>query len=291
MAGPERLLDKSARQHWRHGPIELVIDVRGEARAVAAAHDAAWRRFGTVLGELVDELHLLRRPIEDARQARGMVARRMVAACEPYLPEFITPMAAVAGAVAEEILRHYEGPGIGRASVNNGGDIALFLAAGESLAVGLVPDIERPGIDATLRVAHGDAIRGVATSGWRGRSFSLGIADSVTVLARSAAMADAAATMIANAVDADHPAVRRAPAASLRDDTDLGMRPVTVAVGELPPAVVEAALDRGARAAEGMRSRGLVVGAALALKGRWRTIGDGFPRSERSGVEELAVAT
>ena len=61
-------------------------------------------------------------------------------------------------------------------------------------------------------------MRGIATSGWRGRSFSLGIADAVTVLAATAAEADAAATVIANAVDLPgHPAIdTRAGAASSR---------------------------------------------------------------------------
>ena len=73
---------------------------------------------------------------------------------------------------------------------------------------------------------------GVATSGRHGRSFSLGIADAVTVLARTASQADAAATIIANAVDLPgHPAVRRMPANELQPDSDLGARPVTRDVG------------------------------------------------------------
>ena len=86
-------------------------------------------------------------------------------------------------------------------------------------------------------------MRGIATSGQGGRSFSLGIADAVTVLARRAADADAAATMIANAVDLDHPAIQRRPAVRLDPDSDLGDLPVTVAVGDLSRSEVAAALD------------------------------------------------
>ena len=89
-------------------------------------------------------------------------------------------------------------------------------------------------------------MRGVATSGWQGRSHSLGIADAVTVLARCAAVADAAATLIANAVDVDHPGIRREPARVLDEDSDLGDRPVTVAVPALDPETIDAALDAGA---------------------------------------------
>jgi len=83
------------------------------------------------------------------------------------------------------------------------------------------------------------------------------------VLARDAAAADAAATLIANRVDLDHPAIERRPAASLRDDSDLGDIPVTAAVGPLEPAAIDAALASGAAEAERMRRAGLIVAAAL----------------------------
>src|SRR5690606_11493942 len=147
-----------------------------------------------------------------------------------------TPMAAVAGAVADEIVAAYRRPGVVRAWVNNGGDIALHLAEGASVRVGLFADLarfapvagEHPGgcpglvLDGKFEIDSAMPVRGIATSGWRGRSFSLGIADSVTVLARTAAQADAAATMVANAVDVDDPGIVRRPACELRDDTDLG---------------------------------------------------------------------
>ena len=300
-----RLAD--GRWHFQHGPIDLLIGAQGEAAAVDAAVEAAWRRFAGVLDELVGELALLRAPCAtvgpryaghaaamDPRHAtaavdrahaapvdpapvRGPVARRMVDACRPYAERFdlfVTPMAAVAGSVAQEIVAHFARAGIRRAWVDNGGDIALYLAPGSAVDVGVVADVEAPAVGARLRIAHDDAPRGIATSGWRGRSFSLGIADAVTVLADSAAMADAAATMIANAVDIEHPAVRRAPASRLRDDTDLGERLVTVAVDELPPALVAAALERGERFARRCIAQGLVAQAMLSLQGRSRIVAD-----------------
>ena len=117
-------------------------------------------------------------------------------------------------------------------------------------------------------------MRGIATSGWRGRSRSFGIADSVTVLAGDAAAADVAATLIANEVTVDHPAIRRRPASELDDDSDLGNRPVTVAVGELPAAAVAKALDRGARAARSMRRAGHIAAAMVVLRARHRAVGD-----------------
>jgi ApbE superfamily uncharacterized protein (UPF0280 family) len=197
----------------------------------------------------------------------------MVEAVWPYRDIFITPMAAVAGAVADEILaRMTEAAPLARAYVNDGGDIALHLGPGETLTAALAGT--GAGTGARTTIGHADPVRGIATSGWRGRSFSLGIADAVTVLAATAAEADAAATMIANAVDLPgHPSVARTPASILQHDTDLGSRLVTTAVGPLSPAERACALDSGLAAAEAMRSGGLVTAAALFLQGAVRTAG------------------
>ncbi len=261
----------AARWHFQHGPIDCVIGAEGPA--AAEAHEAAWCRFATVLDELVAELALLRRPVQEAAGVRGVVARRMVQACAPHAAGFITPMAAVAGSVAQELIGCYRRPGITRAWVNNGGDIALHLAPGAAARVGLVSDLASIGLDADFTLQAHQGVRGVATSGWRGRSFSMGIADSVTVLARTAAMADAAATVLANAVDVDHPAIGRRPASALRDDTDLGDRLVTVQVPALPPSEVAKALAQGAARAQALAAQGLIEGALLVCQGQVKAVG------------------
>jgi len=142
------------------------------------------------------------------------------------------------------------------------------------MRAGLVGDLSLPKMDATIEIASGDPIRGIATSGWRGRSQSLGIADSVTVLAQSAAMADAAATMIANAVNVDDPAIHRLPACEVRDDSDLGDLLVTVEVGTLPLQKIEQALEGGVDRAAELQARRLIGAAYLQLQGQVRVIGD-----------------
>ncbi len=273
MMAPQRQMLSPGREHWQHGPIDLVIEAWGEPAAVAQAKAAAWCRFQRVLDELVEELVALRAPISAMRDVNGRVARRMVAACAVYAPDFITPMAAVAGSVADEIMEFFARPGVARAYVNNGGDIALHLAPGESLEIGIVANACRPAIDGSLALAANGPVRGIATSGWRGRSFSLGIADSVTVLAPTAAVADAAATMIANAVNVDHRAIQRLPACEVKDDSDLGDQLVTVGVDALPDRLAARALDRGVAKAESLLARGLILGAALALQEHWRSVG------------------
>ena len=259
------------RLHLQHGPIDLVIEAWGEPAEVDAAFAHAGRRFETVLDELVAELPRLREGLAAAFPLlRGSVARRMVMACWPHRQVFITPMAAVAGGVADEILSvMLAGSSVRKAVVNNGGDIAVHLTPGEALVAGIVENLERPGLDAGLRL---DRSGGLATSGWRGRSHSLGIADAVTVLAADAASADAAATLVANAVDVAHPGIERRPARTLREDSDLGDRRVTVAVPPLPPEAINAALDSGLAVARQMLRRGLIQGAYLALQSQSRAV-------------------
>ncbi|MFO1067923.1 MAG: UPF0280 family protein [Geminicoccaceae bacterium] len=268
--------------HLNEGPIDVVLRAWGAAAAVEDAYALVLDRFDGLLRRLVDELPALRHPAAEPRHAfAGAVAQRMEAAVWPYRRRFITPMAAVAGAVADELVEVLAtDPRIERAFVNDGGDIALHLAPGSSLTLGLVADVEAPRLDGSIVVTHAEPVRGVATSGRGGRSFSLGIADAVTVLARSAAAADAAATVIANAVNLDHPAVRRMPARSLDPDSDLGELPVTVAVGALPQEAIADALAAGATEAETLRAAGLVEAAALWLMGRCRIVG----RLPRLGV-------
>lgn len=224
------------------------------------------------------ELPALRRPVvEPASAFRGPVARRMQAAVWPHCPVFITPMAAVAGAVADHLLAAATaGRTLEKLVANDGGDLALHLAAGATATIGVVADLERPRLDGSVEIAWHHPVRGVATSGRGGRSFSRGIADAVTVLAWNAAAADAAATLIANAVDVDHPAVRRRPAVELDPDSDLSELPVTTGLGALESAAIDAALAAGVGAAERMRGRGLIVAAALWLRGRVKLVGP-FP--------------
>ncbi|MDO8397806.1 MAG: UPF0280 family protein [Bradyrhizobium sp.] len=266
-----RLLADGKRLHLQDGPIDLIVEAVGSEADRRAAYDAAVRRFTGLLDELCSELPLLRR-VADADRCllQGVVARRMHAAVAPFAAaHFITPMAAVAGSVAEEILGAMTGVArLDRVYVNNGGDIALYLADGERFSVGLM---DRPDASGTMRTISIDAdepSRGIATSGRHGRSFSLGIADAVTVLAETASQADAAATIIANSVDLPgHPAIMRCPARDLQPDSDLGARLVTRGVGELSEAEIAAALEAGAACARRLLAMGLIDSAILRLHG------------------------
>jgi ApbE superfamily uncharacterized protein (UPF0280 family) len=277
------LLPDGKRLHLQDGPIDLILEAKGGEREMRAAYEAAAQRFTGLLDELCAELVELRKAAHPLHcPLDGVVARRMHTAVAPFAGDrFITPMAAVAGSVAEEILGAMLGAAsLDRAYVNNGGDIALHLTEGEQFTVGLIDRPDSQGLMRTMVITADDPIRGVATSGRHGRSFSLGIADAVTVLAKTASQADAAATIIANAVDLpDHPAVIRLPASELQPDSDLGPRLVTRDVGALSESEIERALDTGADCARGLLAAGLIEGAALRLKGRTLVVGTRGPRA------------
>jgi uncharacterized protein len=285
------MLPDGRRLHLHDGPIDLIVEAFGQANQVNAAYRAAILRFETVLDELCSELVFLRTACSsEAEWPFGSVARRMTAAVMPFAPEhFITPMAAVAGAVAEEILAAMTSSAqLSRAYVNDGGDIALHLINGEKFVVGMIERPERPSLFGTATIPAADRTRGIATSGWRGRSFSLGIADAVTVLADRAAAADAAATIIGNAVNlAEHPAILRVPACELAPDSDLGSHLVTQAVGDLTGDEVDQALAAGTQTAELLLKIGLIRAAALSLRGETRLVGrSGICRTIATPVRE-----
>lgn len=268
MRAQHALLPDGQRLHLHHGPIDLIIGATGPGRT--AAFQAAAARFDTVLEELVAELDLLRQPASATNRFQGDIARAMSAAVAPFSGDFVTPMAAVAGAVADHVLAALcVAGGLRTAYVNNGGDVAIWLGAGEQMTAAVAA-----GLPDRVTLKPEMKIGGIATSGWRGRSLSFGIADGVSVLATTAAMADAAATQIANRVDLPGNAkIRRKPACDIAPDSDLGGRLVTVDVASLSEGEVSQALENGLAFARDTTDRGLIHAAMLTLDGQRRIVG------------------
>ena len=276
----------SNRYHFQHGPIDIIATFEGSAAAVASALALAWNRFLSVLPELVAELPELRKAInrESMPLCNGAIARQMILASSPFyeqFEQFITPMAAVAGCVADELLEAVLACGLQKIIVNNGGDISLASQPGETITVQILAP------HGTIQLNNDDrrAVQrfGIATSGWSGRSFSLGIADAVTVVARTAGQADAAATMIANAVGGllEHPNIKRAAANSIKDDSDLGSTLVTTHVGKLEPELIQQELARGAQFARSCLNNGKIIAATIYLQGE-SVIVENYDRNSKS---------
>ena len=263
------------RLYLHHGPIDIIAHVEGPKEIRSDLYECAKKRFSTVLEELVSELDLLKLPWSEVhREPKGRIARKMFNAVRGSRA-FITPMAAVAGAVAEEILEtmlnHAKSEvsyleKIRRMYVNNGGDISFWLNYGSAFTIGVVDNPQRPEMNTKVCLPYESPVRGLATSGWRGRSQSLGIADAVTVLSSSSACADAAATLIANSVNIEHPGIIRKPACDVKDDSDLGMHPVTVKVPFLHEKEVSQALQNGAETAKALIRKNKIQSAYLSMQ-------------------------
>ena len=272
-------LPDKRRLKMRHGPIDLVIEAVGEPNEVRQAYQQAAKRFLTVLEELTDELGLLRRSLVEKnlysptpkplRQPTGQIASHMQqTAYQFYNGQFMTPMICVAGAVADHMLATLvSGRKLDKAYVNNGGDIALYLAEGQRFDVGVCSNPLTGSMTSKTHIVSSSGVGGIATSGWRGRSHSLGIADAVTVLARDAAAADTAATLIANAIDLPgHPAITREKANELMPDSDLVARLVTTDVGELTDEEIQRALSNGKKLAQALIDKGDVIAVYASLQ-------------------------
>lgn len=269
------MVQKDHRLHLQDGPIDLIIEVDSIKEIRENLYLSAKKRLNTVLRELVSELDLLKSPWEIGNPVpKGRIAKKMyLAVCD--LDVFVTPMIAVAGAVADEILEvmcttvqksNYYFENVQRMYVNNGGDLAFWLKSGSSFSAGVVDNIEKPELKTKVTLNYQSPVRGIATSGWRGRSLSLGIADAVTVLSKTAVEADVAATLIANDVNIEFPGIEKLPASEVKDDSDLGMIPVTVDVPNLPDVQVAKALNRGAKTARKFISKGVIETAYLSLQ-------------------------
>lgn len=259
----------------QHGPIDLIVEMFGRGAEVDEAYHQAADCFHDVLNGLVAELPLLRRPLGAAYPMfQGHIAQAMARAAWPHREDYVTPMVAVAGAVADAVLAAaVAGRALEKGYVNNGGDIALYLSPDASLEAGVVADVSQGALSGLVALHHHMPVRGIATSGWRGRSHSLGIADTVTVLADTAAQADGAATMIANRVTIDHPGIARQPANELDPDSDLGPQLVTVGVVDLPEGARRAALLAGVDRARGLLAMGIIHGALLSVGDQAATVG------------------
>jgi ApbE superfamily uncharacterized protein (UPF0280 family) len=280
--GPQAwLLENSTRLHLQHGPIDLLVDAKGSSTDVQRAFGQAFVAFRNILDTLAAQLPVLRNVYTSQNDQNfiGPVACRMKLAIEPYTEFNLTPMIAVAGAVADHVLcKMVQGCNLFRAQVNNGGDIALYLNDNSELTVGICPSPESTVHDDIITLKSSDGVGGIATSGWKGRSHSLGIADAVTVLASTAAAADAAATLIANAVDLPNSdRVLRTPAKQLDPDSDLGDRLVTVDVSVLSAKEKNQALDSGELCARKIIEKGHINCCYLNIQGLTRLVGSTIP--------------
>ncbi|MDT8903307.1 hypothetical protein [Anaeroselena agilis] len=248
-----------------YGPTQMVIQISGAGATTRLAREAAVYAVRQI-GELAEVRLIAARPQQELGDIAGLpeVLQRMAAAVRMSGDEDLTPLAAVAGAIADMTADWLFAQGIPRCIVNNGGDIAVRLADNERVTVGVAPGLGRQPAH-VLRPNAGDGIGGITTSGSGGRSFSQGIATAATVAASCAALADACSTSIGNAVYAPHPAIRLVRAEEIDPATDIPGRLVVRDIGELPPEIIQAALGNGRRRAKQYYDKGIIRGCAIFI--------------------------
>ncbi len=254
------------------GPMTLSISAwaGGKPRPVIAAQAA--REALRSLAVLSDFQGYMRRRVGELPEERPLpvVVARAAEACRKVDPA-LTPLAAVAGAAADQVADAALALGADKVVVNNGGDLAVRLGPGQELVVGLKPtkddDQEPASLLGRLRLDQSSCVGGVASSGWRGRSLSSGVADLATAWARSAALADAAATALGNATQVASTAVNQRIANDLDPDCGLGSQAMTTGVGELSAEERGQALAGARRVARGLRSAGLLQGCLIVVQG------------------------
>jgi len=265
------------------GPATLVLKGEKGGKAYAFDRSAVSSRVESVLAEIAECLPVLKEKARRIRQTAYLprVAQAMVDAVKKIDAASLTPMAAVAGAVAEELKEYLKGEGLEFISVNNGGDIAIYNGRPKPVAIG-IGDIKTNSPTPYVPRVEGLADFGVATSGFGGRSFTLGLADMVSVIAPSAPVADAAATFICNHTNLDDVSVVRRKAAEIDPLTDIPAEQVTVHIGPLSPERVREALTNGKAAAQRLKDEGRISEVVILFReGMVTTIeGDGNIRPE-----------
>ena len=272
----QRAMLSGNRLHLQHGPINLVIKANGNSSSIKKAYGLASQRMEGMLQGLVDNLSTLREPLNPRVELNidDVTSDHMISTARQFEDHFITPMAAVAGAVADKILSSMRNvKGLDSIYVNNGGDIALFIGHDKKMKIGIVPTLTAAEPLASIDITSGDKVRGIATSGWGGHSFSLGIADAVTVLAKNAAIADIVATLIANEVNCDSDCIDRVQALEIDPDSDLKEKLVTLKVGNLDENEISKALARGARFAQKLIDDKKIFGVFIYLQGHNCSLG------------------
>lgn len=199
------------------------------------------------------------------------VVREMISAAQVINDPELTPLAAVAGATSDLVADYLLNTKATKIMVNNGGDIAIRLREEGEIGVGLCLNLGRKEVDYFLPV-RSDC--GICTSGVGGRSFTLGIASAVVILADRASVADAAATYLGNKTNVDSDKVKREWSEIIYPDTDIPGKKVTISVGALSQAEIRQALESGQREALKLINNGVIHGAVLSVKDNILPLGE-----------------
>ncbi len=240
--GPFRVLE-DGKVYVDYGPVSMVIMADKDGLPLTELCCQAFAVIEEGLKELTSSLDLLRLypgqiPLRILTGLPAQMLEAVLAVEEPTL----TPMATVAGAMADLVADWLFARGAQRVSVNNGGDVAIRLAPGQKLNLGIMSSLAAGQVDVVVPIKAEDGIGGVATSGLGGRSFTRGIAQGVSVFSSRCILADALATHLANTSYVPSPRVLTAKAGVFDPQSDIRDLEVVAAVDRLTRREVRQAL-------------------------------------------------
>jgi uncharacterized protein len=249
------------------GPMRLVIQAwQGGQTYIEPARRAAEEAIA-YLERIARCRPLLSRPWPQIENLPADVfARRMITSVKAIGDDDLTPMAAVAGTIADAVADWLFEHAATKVIVDNGGDIAVRLAEGETATVGIRPKINSLDISHVINLDDRRSSWGVTTSGIGGRSFTRGIASAVTVIAGNASIADAAATAVANACFVEDSHIAQVPAEQIDPNTDLKGVKVTAKVGMLSHEKKVQAVQAASTKASSLCREQLIIGALIVLE-------------------------
>jgi len=255
-----------------NGPMRLIIQAWNGARFDMAAAKQAGEIAFACLEQVAACRDLLRHRSENLLEKFDNqafpVPVQMVKNTLVFDAPDLTPMAAVAGSIADGVADFLFQKGVSKVIVDNGGDIAVRLSQGETARAGVRSDVASAEITHVIMLDARCPSWGISTSGLGGRSFTRGIASAATVVAHSSARADAAATDIANACFFQDTGIVQVPAGQLDPLTDIPDILVTVLVNQLKPDTIDRSLKRSLDRAKGYVGNGLILGAIITAGGK-----------------------
>lgn len=250
------------------GPMRLVISASlGKVPQPDMCIRAAQESF-TYLERVAHLRNLLGRKFSEITENMDdPLAVKMVRSVRAVGDKDLTPMAAVAGTIGDAVADFLFHRGMTKVVVDNGGDVAVRLSGGEPATVGVRPQIHKQSVSHVISLDSSSPSWGVASSGLGGRSLTRGVASAATVIARSASVADAAATAIANASFVENDHVIQRPAEEIDPNTDISGLPVTVKAGPLSEEKKSIALSMAIKRATQLSRKDIILGAFVAVQG------------------------
>jgi ApbE superfamily uncharacterized protein (UPF0280 family) len=254
------------------GPASLVIIGEKNGEPYEFQKEKLVQKVKSILGEIREYLPVLKQKAYKIKNTKHMpdVPRKMVEAVKAIDEASLTPMAAVAGSVADAMKEFLKNEGVDLVSVNNGGDISIFNKKGRGLKID-IGDIHTGESSPYMLNIEQLIDYGLATSGFGGRSFTLGLADIVTVVAATGAVADAAATFICNCTNTESGQITRKKASEVDPLTDIPDDNVTIRIGELNEEDILKALENGLDIATNIKKQKHIYDAIIKLQGHMVT--------------------